>query len=165
MSTYRQHVKLASERVYKLCAIDTRYASYDMLARYLTRRLIASKLAQCNWAFTNIKPFSHFRQLPEIQDVHLDPGTEKVSISVRSPPNINTFCVGRHSLAGSEFTLPEPWALPDGRRLIAHGPSYPPITSPYKSVMKIGMFQPRHITTTGVTLHRLLNQADICLKY
>jgi hypothetical protein len=62
--------------------------------------------------------------------------------------------------AESEFTLLEPRAAPDGRRLIALGASNPPITLPTKSVINIGTFGPRHISTTGVTLHHFPKEAD-----
>jgi len=55
--------------------------------------------------------------------------------------------------------------VPDGRRLIARGPSNPPLTSPKKSLTKLGAYGPRHISTTGVTLHHSLKQADILNKF
>jgi hypothetical protein len=55
----------------------------------------------------------------------------------------------------------KPRTVPDGRSPIAVGPSNPPLTSPNKYVMKIGTFGLRHISTTGVTLHRSLKKADL----
>ena len=55
--------------------------------------------------------------------------------------------------------------MPDGRRPIALGPSNPPSTSPNKSVMKLGAYGPRHISSTGVTLHRFPKQVNFLQKF
>jgi hypothetical protein len=60
-----------------------------------------------------------------------------------------------------EITLLEPRPLLDGRRLIAHDPSNPPLTSPTKSFRNTGICGPRHISTVGITLHLTSKQADV----
>jgi hypothetical protein len=69
-----------------------------------------------------------------------------------------------HDVVGKQYNFLEP-TQPDGRRLIARGSSNPPFTSPKKSVTKLGAYGPRHISTTGVTLHRSPKQADILKKF
>jgi hypothetical protein len=71
----------------------------------------------------------------------------------------------QYNFVESELTLLDPRAVPDVRRLIVPDPSNPPLTSPKKSVMKIGTFGPCHITTTGVTLLRSPKQAHILQKF
>jgi hypothetical protein len=78
---------------------------------------------------------------------------------------VQDFVCEQHDFVKSEATQLEPWPLPDGRFSTSRGPRNPPLTSPNKSVINLGAYGPRHISTAEVTLHRSPKQADFLQKF
>ena len=69
-------------------------------------------------------------------------------------------CYQQNFLEG-EITLLEPGPKPNGRRRTTLLSSNPLFTSPTEIVGHSGIRGPRHISTSGITLHRTPKEADI----